>query len=86
MALRRMPNTPQALGLWIWIGMESSRSAITKNESNLITYRNFHIKNMKQYRVDELRPEDLETLTAYLDGHLEKTSLEGTYWLEIHSL
>ncbi len=38
---------------------------------------------MKQYRVDELRSEDLETLKAYLDDHLGKTALEGTYWLEI---
>ncbi len=38
---------------------------------------------MKQYKVDELRPEELEKLTGYLDEHLEKTSLEGTYWLEI---
>ncbi len=38
---------------------------------------------MKQYKVDELRPEELEILTAYLDEHLEKTTLEGTYWLEI---
>ncbi len=38
---------------------------------------------MKQYRIDELRPKDMERLIAYMDKHFEKTCLEGTYWLEL---
>ncbi len=38
---------------------------------------------MKQYRIDELRPKDMENLISYMDKHFEKTFLEHTYWVEV---
>ena len=35
---------------------------------------------MKQYRVDELRPEDYEKLKAHLDERLGPSSIDGIYW------
>jgi hypothetical protein len=38
---------------------------------------------MKQYVIDQLRPEDHERLRTYLDEHLKISSLEGIYWLPL---
>ncbi|MGD8512516.1 MAG: hypothetical protein PVG85_01085 [Deltaproteobacteria bacterium] len=38
---------------------------------------------MKQYRIDELRPEDYERLKAYLDEHYGPSQMEGLYWLPL---
>ena len=38
---------------------------------------------MKQYMVDGLRLQDYTKLKAYLDKHLESSSLGGIYWLEV---
>ncbi len=38
---------------------------------------------MKQYVIDQLRPEDHERVRAYLDGHLKASALEGIYWLRL---
>ncbi len=43
---------------------------------------------MKQYRIDELRPEDCEKLRNHMDEHYGPPQVEGLYWvpLEEHLL
>ena len=36
---------------------------------------------MKQYTIDELRPEDHERLKAYLDEHFAAPGMENLYWV-----
>jgi hypothetical protein len=36
---------------------------------------------MKQYRIDELRPQDYEELRTYLDEHFGPSQMEGLYWV-----
>jgi hypothetical protein len=38
---------------------------------------------MKQYVIDELRPEDYEKIKAYLDAHLGPGQLDGIYWIPL---
>ncbi|NNG01815.1 MAG: hypothetical protein HKM93_20685 [Desulfobacteraceae bacterium] len=38
---------------------------------------------MKQYVIDELRPEDFEKLKAYLEEHYAGEKMDGLYWLLI---
>jgi len=38
---------------------------------------------MKQYRVDELRPEDYEKMEAYLDERFGPCQVEGLYWVPL---
>ena len=40
---------------------------------------------MKQYRVDELRPEDYEQIKAYLDVRFGSSHMEGVYWVTLDS-
>lgn len=38
---------------------------------------------MKQYVIDELRPEDYEKLKSYMDANVGASGMEGIYWLEL---
>ena len=38
---------------------------------------------MKQYVIDELRPEDYETLKKYLDEQFGQAEMDGIYWIPI---
>jgi hypothetical protein len=38
---------------------------------------------MKQFVIDELRPEDFEKLKKYLDDNLGASTMDGLYWLQI---
>ena len=38
---------------------------------------------MKQYRIDELRPNDYEDIKAYLDEHYGASHVEGVYWIPL---
>lgn len=38
---------------------------------------------MKQYVVDELKPEDHQDLAAYLERHGQSSGVDGLYWLPI---
>lgn len=38
---------------------------------------------MKQYVIDEIRPDDHRNLKKYLDEHLETGPMEGLYWLQL---
>ena len=38
---------------------------------------------MKQYVVDELRPEDYEALKKYLDEEIGPAEMDGIYWLPV---
>ena len=38
---------------------------------------------MKQYRIDELRPQDCESLRAYLDERFGPSQIEGIYWIPL---
>jgi hypothetical protein len=38
---------------------------------------------MKQYLIDELEPDDHQTLRAYLDQHAKPSGVDGLYWLPI---
>ena len=38
---------------------------------------------MKQYVIDELRPQDHERLKDFLDRNLESAKLPGVYWLPL---
>ncbi len=38
---------------------------------------------MRQYHIDELRPEDYESLKGYLDEHYGPSQMEGIYWIPI---
>jgi hypothetical protein len=39
---------------------------------------------MKQYRIDELRPKDYESLKTYLDEDFGPSQMEGIYWIPVH--
>ena len=36
---------------------------------------------MKQYLIDDLRPEDYEKIRAYLNENFDDSCIEGIYWL-----
>ncbi len=38
---------------------------------------------MKQYVVDELRPEDYQTLKKYLDDEFGPAEMDGIYWIPV---
>jgi hypothetical protein len=38
---------------------------------------------MKQYVIDELRPEDYQKIKAYLDANFSVAGFEGLYWLPL---
>lgn len=38
---------------------------------------------MKQYVIDELRPEDYEKLKEYLDKHFKAPGFDGLYWFPL---
>lgn len=38
---------------------------------------------MKQYVIDELRPEDYLKIKAYLDANCRTAGISGVYWLEM---
>ena len=38
---------------------------------------------MKQYVIDEIRPQDYETVKAYLDDTFGDSGVEGLYWLPV---
>lgn len=38
---------------------------------------------MKQYVVDEIRPQDYEKLKGYLDGTFGESGLGGLYWVPV---
>jgi len=38
---------------------------------------------MKQYVIDELRPEDYDKIKAWLDDNLERSALGDLYWLPL---
>ncbi len=38
---------------------------------------------MKQYYIDELRPEDYEKIKAYLDDRFGPPNVEGVYWVPL---
>ena len=38
---------------------------------------------MKQFVIDELRPEDFEKLKTYLDDKFSASVMDGLYWLQI---
>lgn len=38
---------------------------------------------MKQYRIDELRPEDYEKLKSYLDERYGPSQMECLYWIPV---
>jgi len=38
---------------------------------------------MRQYLIDELRPEDYHRLKAYLDERFAVPDFEGLYWIEL---
>lgn len=38
---------------------------------------------MKQYVIDELRPEDYEKIKAHLDAHFAAPGFDGLYWLPL---
>ena len=38
---------------------------------------------MKQFVIDELRPDDFEKLKTYLDDNLSASAMDGLYWLQI---
>lgn len=40
---------------------------------------------MRQYLIDELRPEDVHHLKAYLDERYAVPDFEGLYWIELAS-
>jgi hypothetical protein len=40
---------------------------------------------MKQYRIDELRPDDFDKLRRYLDEHHGPCQVEGLYWIPIQT-
>ena len=43
------------------------------------TWRRF----MKQYVIDEIRPQDYEKVKAYLDETLGDTGMDGVYWVPV---
>jgi hypothetical protein len=38
---------------------------------------------MKQYVIDEIRPQDYQTVKTYLDEHFGESGLDGIYWLPL---
>jgi hypothetical protein len=38
---------------------------------------------MKQYVIDELRPEDYLKIKAYLDANCKPAGISGVYWLQV---
>jgi hypothetical protein len=40
---------------------------------------------MKQYTVDELRPEDYEQIKTHLDERFGSSQVEGVYWVPLDS-
>ena len=38
---------------------------------------------MKQYAIDELRPDDHKKLKAYLDEYFNSSEIDGIYWLPL---
>jgi hypothetical protein len=40
---------------------------------------------MKQYRIDELRPNDYEKIKGYLDERFGSSQMEGVYWVPLDS-
>ena len=38
---------------------------------------------MKQYIIDDLRPDDYQKIKAYLDDQLTVDSMEGLYWMPL---
>ncbi len=38
---------------------------------------------MRQYVIDQLRPEDYQTIKAYLDAHADDSGVDGLYWIPI---
>jgi hypothetical protein len=38
---------------------------------------------MKQYVIDELRPEDYEKIKAYLDENFGSSGVDGIYWIPL---
>lgn len=38
---------------------------------------------MKQYVIDELRPEDFQKIQGYLDDHLAVPGFDGLYWMPL---
>ena len=38
---------------------------------------------MKQYVIDELRPEDYEALKKYLDEQFGQAEMDGIYWIPV---
>ena len=40
---------------------------------------------MKQYVIDELRPQDHEALNKYLDDEFGQDAMDGIYWIPIDS-
>ena len=40
---------------------------------------------MKQYVIDELRPEDHKALTKYLDEEFGSTAMDEIYWIPVDS-
>lgn len=39
---------------------------------------------MKQYVIDELRPEDYKKIKDYLDKYVGPSAVEGIYWIPLH--
>jgi hypothetical protein len=40
---------------------------------------------MKQYVIDQLRPEDLESIKSYLDERFGAKAIAGIYWIPLDS-
>ena len=38
---------------------------------------------MKQYVIDELRPDDLKKLKKYLDENFNSSDMDGVYWIPL---
>jgi hypothetical protein len=38
---------------------------------------------MRQYVIDQLRPEEYRALKAYLDAHADDSGVDGLYWIPI---
>jgi hypothetical protein len=38
---------------------------------------------MKQYLIDELRPQDYETIKAYMDTNFSSSEIGGIYWIPL---
>jgi hypothetical protein len=51
-----------------------------RNEKNISAE-----SSMKQYLIDELRPDDYQRLKAYLDENFGASSVAGLYWIPLRS-